>query len=83
MNNEYTCIHVWPCLADFSVKPCEKCGAIREHIQMLDDLEDAVIEQHREKGLAFHEARNNRIAYRARILALMAEGQQTPTPNPE
>lgn len=74
MNQEYTCIHTWPSLPDFTLKPCEKCGAIRDHIQMLDDLEDAVIAQHCGHGLAITEARDNRIASRAAILSLMREG---------
>lgn len=71
---EYACLHVWPCMPDFSIKPCEKCGAIREHIQMLDDLEDAVIEQHQVKGLAINDARNDRIAARSKILLQMRKG---------
>lgn len=72
MENEFACLHVWPgSMVDFIVKPCEKCGAIRAHIQLLDDLEDAVLGESKAKGRAAKEYRDDRIAARGRILDLM------------
>jgi hypothetical protein len=76
MSEEYKCIHLWITLLDFSVLPCKKCGAIREHVQMVDDLEDAAKAFDIAKGLALNDARKDLIACRAKILLQMRKGME-------
>ena len=74
--SEFDCIHLWPQMPDFTMKPCEHCGAIYEHIQLIDALEDAFEAEQNTNGVEFGYARSNRIEARAKVLDQMRKGMQ-------
>lgn len=74
--NEFDCIHLWPVMPNNTMKPCEHCGAIYEHIQLIDALEDAFEYEEKAKGPDFQYARASRIAARKKILDVMRKAEE-------
>ncbi len=69
--NEFDCIHLWPQMPDFTMKPCEHCGAIYEHIQLIDAMEDAFEAYSKAEGSDVKECKEDRIRARANVLEAM------------